>query len=225
MLTQLDLTTLPRGAAALRRLLMQRELEHAAEHEQQATSLEQQAAELQAARNGLQELALLHEKLKLRLARLLRQQYGASSEKLRTAIDQLQLTLGDIEEQIAELAPPAPEQPDASVSASPPASPSETTRRKPVRRPLPEHLPREVVEHAAACACPKCGGALRRLGEDVTEILEYVPAAFRVTRHVRPKMSCRCCESIAQAAGAQPADPSRSRRPGLLAHVLVAKYC
>jgi hypothetical protein len=72
MLTQLDLTTLPRGAAALRRLLMQRELEHAAEHEQQATSLEQQAAELQAARNGLQELTLLHEKLKLRLARLLR---------------------------------------------------------------------------------------------------------------------------------------------------------
>ena len=107
----LDLTTLPRSAAALRRLLMQRELEHGAEHEQQAASLEQQAAELQAARNGLQELTLLHEKLKLRLARMLRQQYGASSEKLRAAIDQLQLTLGDIEEQIAELTPPAPEQP------------------------------------------------------------------------------------------------------------------
>src|ERR1700739_4247513 len=140
MPTPLDLATLPRSAAALRRLLMQRELEHAAEHEEQAASLQQQAADLQAARNGLQELTLLHEKLKLRLARMLRQQYGASSEKLRTAIDQLQLTLGDIEEQIAELTPPAPVQPPASASSS--ASPGETTRRKPVRRPLPDNLPR-----------------------------------------------------------------------------------
>ena len=197
----LDLTTLPRSAAALRRLLMQRELEHGAEHEQQAASLEQQAAELQAARNGLQELTLLHEKLKLRLARMLRQQYGASSEKLRAAIDQLQLTLGDIEEQIAELTPPAPEQPSAPA----PHHQATSTRRKPVRRPLPESLPREVIEHAAPCACPNCGGALRPLGEDVTEVLDYTPASFRVIRHVRPKLSCRSCETIAQAAVPEPA--------------------
>ena len=208
----LDLTTLPRGAAALRRLLMQRELEHGAEREQQAASLEQQAAELQAARNGLQELTLLHEKLKLRLARMLRQQYGASSEKLRAAIDQLQLTLGDIEEQIAELAPPAP------------ASPGESTRRKPVRRPLPESLPREVIEHAAPCACPNCGGALRPLGEDVTEVLDYTPASFRVIRHVRPKLSCRSCETIAQAAVPSLPIQRGLATPALLAHVLVAKY-
>jgi transposase len=220
MLTPLDLASLPRSAAALRRLLMQREFEHTAEYEQQATSLEQQAAELQAARNGLQELTLLHEKLKLRLARMLRQQYGASSEKLRTAIDQLQLTLGDIEEQIAELTPPAPEQP----AASSPSSSNATTRRKPVRRPLPEHLPREVIEHAAPCACPNCGGALRSLGEDVTEVLDYTPASFRVIRHVRPKLSCRSCEIIAQAE--VPSLPIRRglATPALLAHVLVAKY-
>jgi transposase len=191
----LGLTTLPPSAAALRRLLMQRELKHGAEHEQQAASLEQQAAELQAAPNGLQELTLLHEKLKLRLALMLRQQYGASSEKLRAAIDQLQLALGDIEEQIAELTPPAPEQPPAPS----PALLGDTTRRKPVRRPLPESLPREVIEHAAPCACPNCGGALRPLGEDVTEVLDYTPASFRVIRHVRPKLSCRSCETIAQA--------------------------
>jgi transposase len=220
MLTPLDLASLPRSAAALRRLLMQREFEHTAEYEQQAISLEQQAAELQAARNGLQELTLLHEKLKLRLARMLRQQYGASSEKLRTAIDQLQLTLGDIEEQIAELTPPAPEQP----AASSPSSSNATTRRKPVRRPLPEHLPREVIEHAAPCACPNCGGALRSLGEDVTEVLDYKPASFRVIRHVRPKLSCRSCEIIAQAE--VPSLPIRRglATPALLAHVLVAKY-
>jgi transposase len=200
------------------RLLMQRELEHGAEHEQQAASLEQQAAELKVARNGLQELTLLHEKLKLRLACMLRQQYGASSEKLRAAIDQLQLTLGDIEEQIAELATPAPEQPPA------PASPGEPTRRKPVRRPLPETLPREVIEHAAPCAGPNCGGALRPLGEDVTEVLDHTPASFRVIRHVRPKLSCRSCETIAQAG--VPSLPIQRGRatPALLAHVLVAKY-
>src|ERR1700729_435762 len=149
MLTQLDLTTLPRSAAALRRLLMQRELEHAAEHEEQAASLQRQADDLQAARNGLQELTLIHEKLKLRLARLLRQQYGASSEKLRAAIDQLELLLKDVEEQIAELTPPQPEHPAASAA-------TKAERRKPVRRPLPDTLPREVVQHPAPCACPKC---------------------------------------------------------------------
>ncbi len=68
-----------------------------------------------------------------------------------------------------------------------------------MRKPLPASLPRDIVEHAAPCACPQCGGALRLLGEDVTEVLDYVPGAFRVIRHVRPKLSCRACESIAQA--------------------------
>jgi transposase len=166
-------------------LLLQREAEHTAEHEQQA-------AELQAAHNGLKEQVLRNEQLKLRLAKLLRERFGASSEKLRRAMDQLELILGDLEEQIAETAPAEPEPPPASSEATP-------ARRKPVRRPLPESLPREVVDHPAPCACPKCGGALRPLGEDVTEVLDYVPATFRVIRHVRPKLSCRSCESIAQA--------------------------
>jgi transposase len=215
MPTPLDPATLPRSTAALRRLLLQREVEHAAEQEQQA-------AELQAARNGLQELTLLHEKLKLRLARLLRQQYGASSEKLRAAINQLELTLGDIEEQIAEMMPPEPEQPPAP--ARPTSASVEPARRKPVRRPLPDSLPRDVVEHAAPCACPKCGGALRPLGEDVTEVLDYVPACFRVIRHVRPKLSCRSCESIAQSPVPSLPIQRGIATPALLAHVLVAKY-
>ena len=222
MPTPLDVATLPRGAASLRRLLLQREGEHMAEQQQQAAALKQQAAELQAARNGLQELTLLYEKAKLRLARLLRQQYGASSEKLRAEIDQLHLTLGDIEEQIAELTPPEPEQPTASASST--LSPVEPARRKPVRRPLPESLPREVVEHAAPCSCPNCGGALRALGEDVTEVLDYVPASFRVIRHVRPKLSCRSCETIAQAPVPSLPIQRGLPTPALLAHVLVAKY-
>jgi transposase len=170
MLTPLDPTTLPRKVIALRGLLLQREAEHTAALEQQTAELERQAAELQAARNGLQEQVLRNEQLKLRLGKLLRERFGASSEKLRSAMEQLELLLGDLEEQIAETEPAKPEPQAAAVAA-------ETTRRKPSRRPLPQSLPRDVVEHAAPCACPKCGGTLRALGEDVTEVLDYVPGA------------------------------------------------
>ena len=218
MPTPLDPATLPRQVIALRSLLLQREAEHAAELAQQAAQLEQQAAELIAARNGLQEQVLRNEQLKLRLARLLRERFGASSEKLRGAIEQLDLLLGDLEEQIAETAPPEPEPP----AASPPA---ETPRRKPVRKPLPAEPAARCGGACRPCACPHCGGTLHPLGEDVTEVLDYVPGAFRVIRHVRPKLSCRGCESIAQAPAPSLPIQRGLAGPGLLAHVLVAKYC
>lgn len=210
MPTSLDPATLPRNATALRTLLLHREDEHAA-------ALEQQATNLQAALNGLKEQGLRNEQLKLRLAKLLRERFGSSSEKLRVAIEQLEPVLGELEEQVAQATPPEAEKPAATDP--------ETPRRKPVRKPLPEALPRDVVEHAAPCECPKCGGALRPLGEDVTEVLEYVPGAFRVTRHVRPKLSCRGCEAIAQAPAPGLPIYRGLAGPGLLAHVLVAKYC
>jgi transposase len=207
----LDPAALPKNVIALRTLLLHREDEHAAE-------LEQYVADLTAARNGLQEQVLRNEQLKLRLARLLRERFGASSEKLRGEIEQLELLLGELEEQVAEAMPPEPDK-----AAAPPET--ETQRRKPVRKPLPATLPRDVVEHAAPCACPKCGGALRPLGEDVTEVLDYVPGSFRVIRHVRPKLSCRGCESIAQAPAPSLPIHRGLASPGLLSHVLVAKYC
>ncbi len=211
MPTPLDPAVLPNNVIALRTLLLHREDEHAAE-------LERQVAELEAAPNGLKEQVLRNELLKLRLAKLLRERFGASSEKLRGEIEQLELLLGEIEEQVAEATPPEPDEP-----ATPPET--ETQRRRPARKPLPATLPRDVVEHPAPCACPRCGGALRPLGEDVTEVLDYVPGSFRVTRHVWPKLSCRSCEAIAQAPA--PSLPIRRGQagPGLLAHVLVAKYC
>jgi transposase len=207
----LDPAALPKNVIALRTLLLHREDEHAAE-------LQQYVADLTAARNGLQEQVLRNEQLKLRLARLLRERFGASSEKLRGEIEQLELLLGELEEQVAEAMPPEPDK-----AAAPPET--ETQRRKPVRKPLPATLPRDVVEHAAPCACPKCGGALRPLGEDVTEVLDYVPGSFRVIRHVRPKLSCRGCESIAQAPAPSLPIHRGLASPGLLSHVLVAKYC
>lgn len=73
-------------------------------------------------------------------------------------------------------------------------------RRQPVRRPLPEHLPREEIAHDPGSTCPGCGGTrFSRIGEDVTEVLEKVPARLKVIRHIRPKLSCRACERIIQA--------------------------
>jgi transposase len=151
------------------------------------------------------------ETLRMQLARLRRMQFGRSSEKLDRAIAQLELQLEDLEE---------------STAAAQPAIPAEavSTRVKPIRRPVPEHLPREDVVHAPGCICPRCGGALRPLGEDVTEVLEYVPARFTVIRHRRPKLSCRMCDAVVQSP--MPSRPIERglAGPALLAHVLVSKY-
>jgi transposase len=151
------------------------------------------------------------EQLEARIARLQRLQFGRSSEKRTQEIEQLQLALDDLHEEMG------------AASAERPAA----LRRvldKPVRRPLPDHLPRQEIVHAVACACPRCGGILRKLGEEVTEVLDYVPASFKVIRHVRPKFSCRTCEAITIAP--MPSLPIERGRPGagLLAHMLVSKY-
>lgn len=186
----------------------------------QAAEITARETELATARAGIVEQRFEIEALKARLARALRVAFGRSSEKLRDKVEQLELTLADIDELLAETTP----------SDNPGAEPETPTGDKPVRRALPERLPRQEVEHAAPChdttgACLACGGVLRRLGEDVTELLDYVPGSFRVIRHVRPKLSCRSCETITQAPA--PSLPVRRGRagPGLLAHVLVAKYC
>ena len=155
------------------------------------------------------------EKLKIELARLKRLRYGRSSEKLDERIAQLELVLEELEASEAQLAP-------LKTTLAPA---QRTPRSRPVRRPLPEHLPRETVTHQSQCACPECGGALRPLGEDVSEVLEYVPGRFRVIRHVRPKLSCGRCSAVVQAPAASRPIAKGLAGPGLLAHVLVSKYC
>jgi transposase len=157
------------------------------------------------------ELAI--ETLKVQLARLRRMTFGRPSEQLDREIAQLELQLEELEETAA--LQPAP--------AAPP-TPNRPAKAKPVRRPLPDHLPREDAVHEPACLCPRCSGALRKLGEDVTEELEYVPSHFKVIRHVRPKLSCRSCEAVVQAPMASRPIERGLAGPGLLAHVLVSKY-
>ena len=160
-------------------------------------------------------LKLMVDKLKLQLARRVREQYGRSSEQL--------------DAQLTFITAEAPKACEATA-----AQPPKTKPRKPRRaqRKLPEHLPRETRIHHpkgyaadAPCACSECGGKLRQIGEDVAEQLEYVPGHFKVIRHVRPKLACVRCEGIFQAMA--PSRPIARGLPGpaLLAHVMVAKYC
>lgn len=78
--------------------------------------------------------------------------------------------------------------------------------------------------HRAGPACPSCGGALRRIGEDATETLDYVPGRFKVIRHVREKLSCRICDTVVAAPAPDHAIARGRAGAGLLAHILVSKY-
>lgn len=152
------------------------------------------------------------EHLKLQIVKLRRMQFGRKSEKLDHQIEPLELQLEDLQadEGEAEREMPAADQ---------------APRKKSVRQPLPEHLPRdEKVYMPPADACPACGGGLRPLGEDVAEQLKFVPASFRVIRHVRPKLTCSCCDAIVQAPAPSRPIERGIAGPGLLAHILVAKF-
>ena len=157
------------------------------------------------------------ETLKLLLSQLRRMQFGRKSEKLQRQIEQLELRLEDL--QLAQAAVEVQRTESRSAESAPPAA-----KGKRARRPLPEHLPRQTQTHEPKhSACPDCGGELRKLGEDVSEVLEYVPECFRVIRHVRPKLSCRHCERIVQAAAPSRPIARGLAGLGLLAHVLISK--
>jgi transposase len=158
------------------------------------------------------------ENLKLLILKLRRMQFGRKSEKLDHQIEQLELRLEDLEAAQTESAAPSSDSRTQTAAAA-------REHRRPARRPLPDHLQRETQTHEPQqAACPECGGTLRKLGEDVSELLEFVPARFKVIRIVRPKLSCADCEHIVQApAPSRPIDRGLAG-PGLLAHVLVSKF-
>jgi transposase len=153
-------------------------------------------------------------RLKFQLARYRRAEFGRSSEKLEREAEQLELAIETLETDQAE----------RLAIASPETAAVVESAQKPARRPLPDHLPREEVLHLAPCICPACGGALRRIGEDATETLEYVPGRFKVVRHIREKLSCRACDTVVAAAAPDHAIARGRAGAGLLAHIVVSKY-
>jgi transposase len=219
-------SALPRDVRTLRLMIVEREAS-LAERERIIAEKETQLVErdrLIAVRDAeLYAKTLQIEQLKAQLAVLRRARFGRSSEKLDREIEQLELLIGEFEEGLAESEAGTAQADDKKPASQARAKPE---RNKPTgRKPLPAHLPREQITHAPQGACSCCGGTvLRKIGDDVTEVLEYVPSAFKVVQHVRPKMSCRACETIMQAP--LPSFPIERGRPGpgLLAHVAVAKY-
>ena len=174
-------------------------------------SLPENPAELRQTAQQLVSLvksqALRIAKLEHQLAGMRRHRFGSRSEGL----DQLELTLE--EEEIA------------AAKATPPELPgADRTKERPKRKPLPADLPRNEQVLSPGESCGECGGALKVLGEDVTEELEYVPGRFVVNRIVRPRMACKSCEAICQTPlTSRPIERGRPG-PGLLAHVVVSKY-
>jgi transposase len=158
------------------------------------------------------------EHLEFLVAKLKREQFGPKSEKL--PVSELQLALCLSGSVIEAQAPAETEKPDTSTSKNKPA------RDKRKSRALPAHLRREVRTHLPEHnKCPCCEGELRRLGEDTSEMLEYTPGSFHVIRHVRPKMSCRKCSCVVQAPAPERVIDRGLPGPGLLAHVVTAKFC
>jgi transposase len=157
--------------------------------------------------------------LKLEIAKLRHQIYGQRSERKTRLLDQLELELEELEAQASadELA--------AEQAAPEPIVVQAFTRKKPSRKPFPEHLPRErvVIEGPGTCGC--CGSdRLRKLGEDITETLEVIPRSWKVIQTVREKFTCRDCEKISQAPAPFHATPRGWAGPSLLAMILFEKY-
>ena len=171
--------------------------------------------EFQARASGAEDM-VAH--LKLIIAKMKRDRFGASSERSQTLLAQLEMELEELETAVAEDEAAASNQPPSQTNVRP------FTRRKPVRAPLPAHLPRERVVLPSPTSCPCCGGKLVKLGEATTETLESIPRSYKVIQTVREKFSCRSCETITQPpAPFYPIDRGRAG-PDLLATVLHGKF-
>ena len=185
-------------------------------------------AELVAAKNGLVVSSLTIERLKAQIAKLRREKFGSSSERIERVIEQLELALEEVEAAKAEAEaaasqPAAPEAPAPDTDGQPADAPAPEKKK---RRQLPPEFPRRDVVHKPEGVCKTCGGAdLRTVSESVTEVLRYVPGRFEVDRHVRPACSCRKCEAMVQAPMPELPIPRGMVDASFLAHIVVAKFC
>jgi len=178
-----------------------------AELESQRKILSEQSQELRSGSEQIEHLRLVIEKLR-------RMMFGAKSEKIVLQLEQLEFHLEELESSQAEM--------EAAVER---VRPADEPKTRPRRKPLPEHLPREVITHLPhGDCCPDCGAHLRQFGEDVAEQLEYIPESFKVIRHVRPKFACSGCDRVVEAPAPSRPIERGVAGPGLLAHVLVSKF-
>jgi transposase len=180
--------------------------------------LAERAARLEAqALNASTEALIAH--LKLEIEKLRRAVYGNRSERKNRLLEQMEMQLEELESAATE----------DELAAEQAAAQSQTAlsfqRKRPSRRPFPEHLPRERVVIPAPASCPCCGSAkLSKLGEDITETLEVIPRRWKVIQTVRERFSCRACETITQPPAPFHVTPRGFAGPNLLAMILFDKF-
>nr|WP_281401936.1 IS66 family transposase [Mesorhizobium caraganae] len=157
-------------------------------------------------------------RLKLEIEKVRRELYGSRSERKARLLEQMEL-------QLEELEADASEDELAAETAAKASTVRVFERKRPSRKPFPEHLPRERVVIAAPTSCPCCGSAkLSKLGEDITETLEVIPRQWKVIQTVREKFSCRECERITQPPAPFHVTPRGFAGPNLLAMILFEKF-
>ena len=208
-------TTLPNDVEALKALVLACS-EQARAAICRADEAEARLADARA-RESATEALIAH--LKLQIARLRREQFGASAERSRRLLDQLELQLEDLEADASEdgLA--------AEAAAAKTTRVGGFERKRPARKPFPEHLPRERVVIERPCACPACGSTrLSKLGEDITETLEVIPRQWKVIQTVRERFTCRACEAVAQPPAPFHVVPRGWAGASFLAMLLFEKY-
>lgn len=206
---------LPDDVEALK-ALVQLSNERAAAAERRAFVVEAELANARA-RESATEALIAH--YKLQIAKLKREQYGTSAERTRRLIEQMEFELEELEADAAE------EDLLAGAAAARTAGVAAFERKKPVRKPFPDHLPRERVVIPPPCSCPACGSErLSKLGEDVTETLEVIPRSWKVIQTVREKVSCRDCEKITQPPAPFHVMPRGWAGPSFLAMLVFDKY-
>ena len=168
--------------------------------------------------------SLLIEALRLRIARLRKQKFGSSSERIAREIEQLELALEDalIAAATTNLNPANETLEDAGEGLERPDKPAAETRRRNPR--VTEKVPRERRVLDPGNSCPDCGGALRLVGEDMSPLLEMITAQLKLIEIARPKKSCRCCEKIVQQPAPSRPIPGSLAGPSLLAFILVSKF-
>ena len=157
--------------------------------------------------------------LKLEIEKLQREIYGTRSERKARLLEQMELQLEDLEAAATE------DELAAENAAARTQTVQSFQRKRPSRKPFPDHLPRERVVIAAPDSCPCCGSAkLSKLGEDITETLEVIPRQWKVIQTVREKFSCRECEKITQPPAPFHVTPRGFAGPNLLAMILFEKF-
>jgi transposase len=204
---EISLDALPEDPAALRAMIL---------------AQQQKIVGMEAANRAYEALI---QALKLTIARLKRQKYGASSEKIDREIAQLELALEGLE-MAGAATDPTPESDEPADDEA--ADETAVEQRLPLRRRgkprIAADAPREVITLDPGERCPDCGGALRLVGEDVAEILEFIAAKLKVVEIHRPKKSCRDCERMVQTPAPSRPIPRGLAGPSLLAHILVTKF-